>query len=94
MDWTVAATSKARRQIEKLPEHIRLIYVMLARDMRVAGPYRNNWKHYGKLNGTRDLFHCHLVSGRPTYVVCWEVKDKVIHLIEVFYVGTHESAPY
>jgi mRNA-degrading endonuclease RelE of RelBE toxin-antitoxin system len=92
--WTVRLTSKARRQIEQLPEPVRLAYLVLANEMSAAGPYRHNWSHYGKLRGSKNTFHCHLISGRPTYVACWEVKDKSIYLIEVYYVGTHENAPY
>jgi hypothetical protein len=54
------------------------------------------WSNYGKLGRTKkneDKRHCHLIKGNPTYVSCWEV-DKQRHLIEVYYVGTHEGAPY
>jgi hypothetical protein len=36
---------------------------------------------------------CHLKKGRPTYVACWTV-DKKNKVIEVYYAGTHEKAPY
>jgi hypothetical protein len=41
-----------------------------------------------------DKRHCHLIKGRPTYVACWEVKDPKNKILEVYYVGTHEKAPY
>ena len=41
-----------------------------------------------------DKRHCHLQKGRPTYVCCWEVINKKRKIIEVYYVGTHEKAPY
>lgn len=94
MAWTVEVTAKARRQIERLPESVRFAYIALARELAAAGPYRANWSHFGKLRGSRADYHCHIVSGRPTYVVCWEVRDKSIHLLEIYYVGTHENAPY
>lgn len=94
MTWIVQVTSKARKQIEKLPESIRLAYITLARELTEAGPYRNNWNHFGKLRGSKNTYHCHIASGRPTYVACWEVKDKSIRLMEIYYVGTHEGAPY
>jgi len=94
MVWTVKATSKAQKQIQRLPESIRLIYVVLAKELEALGPYRTNWSHYGKLRGGKISFHCHLMSGRPTYVACWQVLDKNIYLLEVYYVGTHEGAPY
>ena len=92
--WTVEITSKSRKQIERLSEQVRLAYLVLAKELETSGPYRNNWKHFGKLRETRNAYHCHLVSGRPTYVTCWEIKDKNIHLLEIYYVGTHEGAPY
>ncbi len=38
--------------------------------------------------------HCHLKKGHPTYVVCWRVTSKQLKTVEVYYVGTHEKAPY
>ncbi|WP_237707634.1 hypothetical protein [Desulfocurvibacter africanus] len=51
--------------------------------------------HFGKLkNRPGEVYHCHLNKGRPTYVAVWQVLDKVVCLVEVTYVGTHEKAPY
>lgn len=41
-----------------------------------------------------DLRHCHITRGKTTYVVCWEVVDNKIRVIEVYYVGSHEKTPY
>jgi mRNA-degrading endonuclease RelE of RelBE toxin-antitoxin system len=94
MTWTVRPTSKADRQIKRLPESIRFAYALLAKELEKLGPYRANWSHFGKLRGSQNAYHCHIAKGRPTFVVCWEVKDKNIRLMEVYYVGTHEGAPY
>ncbi len=94
MNWTVNLTTRAQRQIKRLPESVRAAYSSLARELEEDGPYRTNWRHFGKLRGTGTFYHCHLSGGRPTYVVCWEVKNKTIRLIEVYYVGTHENTPY
>ena len=94
MTWMITTTSKARKQIGLMPEGVRANYAALAKELELLGPYRANWKHFGKLVGSKSLFHCHITSGRPTYVACWEVLDKRIHLVEVYYVGTHENAPY
>lgn len=51
-----------------------------------------NWSNYGPLK--KDEFHCHLRKGKPTYVACWRVLDKQVKIMEVYYVGTHEDAPY
>lgn len=66
-------------------------------DLEDNGPDQNGWPNYSKLKGQGeniDRRHCHLVRGNPTYVACWEVKDKKNKIIEVYYVGTHEKAPY
>lgn len=64
---------------------------MLMKEIEFLGPIRGNWKNYSKLGSIEH--HCHLKSGKPTYVVCWRVfKDS--KLVEVYYVGTHEKAPY
>jgi hypothetical protein len=44
--------------------------------------------------GLKAGVHCHLRKGRPTYVACWRIIDKKTKQIEVYYVGSHEGAPY
>lgn len=47
---------------------------LLAKELEACGPYRKNWPHYGPLKKgphvPENAFHCHIDSGRPTYVVC------------------------
>lgn len=94
--WKVSVTAKAVKQLDKLPRAIQERFDLLAKELEVAGPYRANWPHFGKLNvkQNREHYHCHIKSGRPTYVACWDVVDKEIKFLEVFYVGSHEKAPY
>jgi mRNA-degrading endonuclease RelE of RelBE toxin-antitoxin system len=92
--WRVGFTSKASKQLKKLPEDIQAIISALSQELTARGPMAHEWKHFGKLRGQGDRYHCHVKSGRPTYVVCWEVLDKTIRILEVYYVGTHENAPY
>ncbi|HSW71056.1 MAG TPA: hypothetical protein VLH77_03650 [Gammaproteobacteria bacterium] len=64
-------------------------------DLATKGPAAPGWPNYGKLHGSKgDKRHCHLQKGKPTYVCCWEVIDKKRKIIKVYYVGTHEKAPY
>lgn len=92
--WEVQMSAKAARQVKKLPAGVRsrLGYLLLA--IETSGPVQPTMPHFGKLQGRGDLYHCHLKSGRPTYVAVWEIKDKSAVLVEVIYVGTHENAPY
>ena len=92
MIWQVGFNKQASKQRRELPESVAHRLDVLVQEIAVAGPIRGNWKNYSKLSHSRH--HCHIKSGRPTYVVCWEVKDKKIQIVEVYYVGTHEKAPY
>lgn len=97
MIWTVTFTNSAAKQLAKLSENVRLVAQLLTEDLKYKGPAPGKeWPNYSKLNGrkNKDRRHCHLMKGRPTYVACWEVSDHNEKLIEVYYVGTHEKAPY
>lgn len=93
--WKVLSTGAADKQALKLCESVVLQLRLLVMDLVTRGPALPGWPHYGKLHGTvGDKRHCHLQRRRPTYVCCWEVIDKKRKIIEVYYVGTHEKAPY
>lgn len=94
--WIVKSTKTVDRQATKLSKNILLILRLLFEDLISKGPSIPDWPNYGKLHGKKgsDKRHCHLQKGRPTYVCCWEVIDKKRKIIEVYYVGTHEKAPY
>ncbi len=94
MTWTVGFTNKAVKQLGKLSEDIQLIVAALQADLMMRGPMVPEWKNFSKLRGHGQRYHCHIKSTRPTYVVCWEVIDKRIRILEIYYVGTHENAPY
>ncbi len=95
--WTVHFTRQAEKQYEKLkrngskPSILDVINLLLV-ELKLEGPYRSNWPGYGLLE--KREFHCHLKKGNPTYVACWKLTDKNSKKIEVYYVGTHENAPY
>jgi hypothetical protein len=98
--WEVGLSTKAKRQISELEKKnpkVYALFALLAKELEVSGPWRKNWPHYSPLKGKNlpeNTFHCHIKSGKPTYVVCWCIEDKEVKIIEVFYVGTHEKAPY
>ncbi|MCK4517209.1 hypothetical protein KAT92_00400 [Candidatus Babeliales bacterium] len=94
MSWQVFLKKHAAKQMTKLPKYVSETVLVLANEIEVLGPLRHNWKNFCKLKGTKNLYHCHLKQRKPTYVACWEVKDKNIKIVEVYYVGTHEKAPY
>jgi len=92
--WSVGLTKRAGKQLDSLPTAIQQKFDLLAKELEVSGPLRANWSNYSALKGQGQRYHCHIKKGRPTYVVCWEVVNKEIKLIEVYYVGTHEKVPY
>ncbi len=64
------------------------LFTQLVIDLRESGPAQPEWPNYSKLGGNKH--HCHL-SHR--WVACWE-ETKTGVQIEVYYVGSRESAPY
>jgi hypothetical protein len=94
MVWKIYFSRAAKKRADRLEVKVRHILQLLASDLAEHGPRPGgNWHHYSKLRGMsgRDIRHCHLTKGQPTYVCCWEVLDKQIQIIEVMYVGTHEK---
>ncbi len=92
--WIILSR-KADKQAVKLSEKVTLQLRLLFMDLINNGPAATDWPNYTKLRGQKgDKRHCHLQKGKPTYVCCWEVIDKKRKIIEVYYVGTHEKAPY
>lgn len=96
--WRIDFISAARKQKKKLPETVVAQLANLIWDLEHHGPVQPEWSHFSSLkkgkNVPSNAYHCHIKSGRPTYVVCWQVIDKTIKIIEIFYVGTHENAQY
>jgi mRNA-degrading endonuclease RelE of RelBE toxin-antitoxin system len=94
--WQVAFSPKAMKQMLALDAGIQELIYALAREIEQLGPIRGNRKNYGRLRQGKkeEKHHCHVKTGKPTYVVCWEVTDKKARIVEVYYAGTHEKAPY
>ncbi len=95
--WAVNFSREAGKQYEKLRRSgsrpsINDVIDLLVLDMQKTGPQLFHWPNYGPLG--KECFHCHLRKGKPTYVACWRVLDKQTKNIEVYYVGSHEGAPY
>lgn len=91
MEWAVKVHRNVQKTFDTLPGAIQKRLATLLREISCNGPVRGNWKNYSKLGN--DKHHCHIKSGRPTYVCCWEV-DTELKIVKVYYVGTHENAPY
>lgn len=93
MSFEVRYKKKVEKQINKLPRKMKQRLFALINDLQDMGPVRRNWPNYselGKLKGGTVKHHCHL---NPSWVACWTHTEKTT-LIEVYYVGSRESAPY
>jgi mRNA-degrading endonuclease RelE of RelBE toxin-antitoxin system len=90
--WKVVTTKKISKKILKFNQKVQDSVAALIYEISECGPVRGNWPNFSKLE--KNKYHCHIKRGKPTYVVCWEIIDKKVKLVEIYYVGTHEKAPY
>lgn len=90
--WTVNLIGQAKKYDSNLSSFAKDAFFALLKELKMDGPYRASWPNYTKMPD--DDYHCHIKKGRPTYVVCWKIYDKKYKIIEVYYAGTHEKAPY
>lgn len=88
MGWTVCFSTRAAKQARKLPRRQHDLLLRLVVDLQDYGPQVPHWKNYSSL-GT-GLHHCHL-SYR--WVTCWRVHP-ARSIIEIYYTGSRENAPY
>jgi len=84
----VKVLRKARKDIEKSPSFIKARFVNLVRDLQSYGPVLPRWPHYSRLGEV--TYHCHLSD---KWVACWRNEEETL-LVEVYYAGSRESAPY
>jgi mRNA-degrading endonuclease RelE of RelBE toxin-antitoxin system len=88
MNYTVIVNKKAKKNIEKMPDTIKRKMVLLVDDLIEKGPILKEWSKFSKLNESE--YHCHLSYH---WVACWRHEKNSI-LIEVYYAGSRENAPY
>ena len=79
---------KVERLLRSIPRKVQERFFELVKDLQRAGPYQPQWPHYSALGG--DNYHCHLTRD---WVACWRSESGSI-VIEVYYVGSREGAPY
>lgn len=88
MCYEVVFKKKVIKGLPKLPLLIQKKLVMLTDDLREKGPEQPQWQNYSKLS--KNEYHCHLGY---SWVACWRHEKQTI-IIEVYYVGSRENAPY
>jgi mRNA-degrading endonuclease RelE of RelBE toxin-antitoxin system len=88
MEYDVVVKKKVLKGLKKLPLWIQKKLGMLVLDLRENGPEQPRWQNYSKLSSTE--YHCHLGT---SWVACWQHQKKTL-IIEVYYAGSREKAPY
>jgi hypothetical protein len=86
--YEVFFTKRVLKQVKELPNFIQKKLAVLVDDLCEKGPIRAEWPNFSKLG--KDEYHCHLAH---KWVVCWRCENKSI-IIEVYYAGSRENAPY
>jgi len=88
MKYDTKFKNKIKKSLSKLPLAVQKKFGKLVADLNDKGPIQPDWPNYSKLS--KNEHHCHLAR---SWVACWKhEKNKII--IEVYYVGSREKAPY
>lgn len=88
MRYKVVIRHKLLKRLRLLPFNIKDKFLYLVKDLENTGPVLTHWRNYSRLGP--DTYHCHLGY---SWVACWRCEKQSIE-IEVYYVGSRESAPY
>jgi mRNA-degrading endonuclease RelE of RelBE toxin-antitoxin system len=88
MRYEVRVKTRVARGLRKLPKDVQQLLFLLVADLKAGGPIQKSWQNFSSLG--RDRYHCHLTY---RYVACWTWTNEDI-VIEVYYVGSREKAPY
>ena len=88
MKYAVHIKKKVARGLAKLPDDVQKLFFLLVADLQADGPIQKSWRNFSPLGS--DRYHCHL---NYRYVACWTWRKNEI-IIEVYYVGSREKAPY
>jgi len=86
--YTVSYKKKIEKAVEKMPKSIQKVFRDLIIDLVAKGPVLSEWPNFSKLS--ENEYHCHL---NYHWVACWKCEKKSI-IIEVYYAGSRENAPY
>ena len=86
--YEVVIKKRILKNIQRMPAPIQRKMANLVEDLRDKGPFRKDWPNYSKLS--RNQYHCHL-SHR--WIACWYY-ERNSFVIEVYYAGSRENAPY
>jgi mRNA-degrading endonuclease RelE of RelBE toxin-antitoxin system len=87
-EYSVMMSSKFEKVIKRMPRSAQANLRKLVDDIRLSGPIQSGYRNYSKLGG--NTYHCHLAY---SWVACWR-NEQDRYIVEVYYVGSREKAPY
>ncbi len=88
MSYRVLVNKKSLKNLSKKRESEQKTFEKLIYSIEETGPEQPSFSHYSKLS--QNTYHCHLSYH---WVACWECQNGE-YKVEVYYVGSRESAPY
>jgi hypothetical protein len=86
--FEVRISKSTLKNLVRMPEKIQKRMGHLVDDLHEKGPVRTEWPNYSKLE--KNKYHCHLDR---KWVACWHCERQTT-IIEVYYAGSRENAPY
>jgi mRNA-degrading endonuclease RelE of RelBE toxin-antitoxin system len=86
--FDIRVKKKVLKTVDKMPMKTQKKFATLLKDLRDKGPIRTEYPNFSALGG--DEYHCHL---EYKWVACWKWEKRSI-IIEVYYAGSRENAPY
>ena len=86
--FEILIKKKVLKEVKKMPVRVQEKLAAPAVDLREKGPVQSGWPNYSKLG--KNKHHCHLAR---KWVACWYYQERSL-IIEVYYAGSRENAPY
>ena len=86
--YNISIKKQVKKNLEKMPISIQDTFLQLVDDLQRTGPIQPGWSNYSKLKDNE--YHCHL---NRKWVACWRSEKNTL-IIEVYYAGSRENAPY
>jgi mRNA-degrading endonuclease RelE of RelBE toxin-antitoxin system len=84
--YEVRIKKKVARGLTQLPADVQSLLFLLITDLQASGPIQKSWRNFSPLGN--DQYHLN-----DRYVACWMWRKNEI-IIEVYYAGSREKAPY
>ena len=90
--YDVSIKKRVLKTVKTMPKDEQALFALLLDDLSETGPIQKQWSNFSSLGKGKGVtkYHCHLSYH---WVACWTHQNDSI-LIEVYYAGSRENAPY